>query len=412
MRQRLFSDRYRLEQRLETAEGWQLYRAVDVCFPRNVRVTVLSRRAPSAIELIRTRVRSLAGLSHQHIISIYDVEWEADGCRLVSEYRECLTLQQAIGQGRRFSLEEAVAIALQIAGAIAHAHQQQVLHGQLSCDMIWIYDRHAKVDFVCPPALEESTTIEVQVDLVALGNVLRQLFAATSLAENPDVQAKIGELLDRLTDNRQPSYTNAADVAYDLKMILTKDVCPLCPTYLQQINETTRVWEGRQETGEAFANERFSYKRRESGWPIWSGRIRFRLVPYFIASIAAVLAGIATFFLVFANPDKATPAQRTPVADNRPVHVAMAETTQAASTITISPAEPISRLEQRPRLVPQLVGLQQQEAEKLLLSLGMRYAYYLERSDQPPGTVFKQAQAPNTPYPPGERVVFYVSSGK
>ncbi|MFC4769024.1 protein kinase domain-containing protein [Effusibacillus consociatus] len=402
MQRRMFSDRYQLEERLEASNGADLYRALDVSFPRNVFVTVFSDCDSSAVESFRARAQSLAGLSHHHIMSIYDMECQEDSCYLISEYRECLTLREALDAERRFSLEEALFMAMNMAKAIAHAHEQQVVHGHLSSEMIWIQGDDIKVAFVCPQVIPEWIPAHKQEDLLALGKLYKELFAATPPLYKPEVREKVMEVVDRLLGARHPVYTDASDVAYDLKMILTKDANPLYTNQLTNEDEHTRTYEITRAEIQSLL-----------GAPKQSGlrKIRKMFLSYFAVSIGMLLLGaVASLFL--ANTKSAAPGKLQSSIEKGPISVAKAEVTETSSTITISPKEPIARVGQGGGLMPDLIGLQRHEAEKLLLSLGLRYQYFLERSDKPAGTVFKQDQPPNHPFQPGDRVIFYISNGK
>lgn len=405
MQRRMFSDRYQLEERLEASDGIDLYRALDFSFPRNVFVTIFSDCDSSTVESFRARAQSLAGLSHHHIMSIYDMECVGDCCYLVSEYRECLTLREALDSEHRFSLEEALFLAMNIAKAIAHAHNCQVVHGQLTPEMIWIQGDDIKVAFVCPRTIPEFMPNSKQEDLIALGAVYKELFAATPPLYKPEVRAKVREVIDRLSGKRLPEYMDASDVAYDLKMILTKDANPLYSSTLQEEQHQTRVYEVSPTEIQALHGR--SGKGR---WQNSYNKIRTLFLSFFAVSVAMLTFGAVVSLL---QPNFTNGAEKTLQTgiENVPISVAKAEVTEPSSTILISPREPVSKLTNVAE-VPNLVGLQRNEAEKLLLSLGLRYEYRMERSSMPVDTVFKQEQLANQPYQPGERVIFYISSGK
>jgi serine/threonine protein kinase len=402
----MFSDRYQLKERLAASDGVDFYRALDISFPRNVFVTIFSDCDPTAVNSFRARAQSLAGLNHHHIMSIYDMECEGDSCYLISEYRECLTLRESLDKDRRFSLEEALFMALNIARAIAHAHENHVVHGQLSSEMIWLQGDDIKVAFVCPRTMLEWVPKQKQEDLLALGKILQELFAATPPLYKPEVREKVNEVVDRLLEKRLPFYTEASDLAHDLKMILTKDANPLYQTQIHQDLEQTRPYP-------LTSAEMAALAEKGPKGPIFRSlsKIRSSLLSYFAVSAGMLLLGLAaSFFLANFQPESSYNMQSG--IDKVPVNVAQAEETQAFSAITITPKEPISFIGKEVQGMPNLMGLEREEAEKLLLSKGLRYTYYLERSEMPQGIVYKQQPAPNHPFKPGDRVIFYVSDGK
>ncbi len=62
-------------------------------------------------------------------------------------------------------------------------------------------------------------------------------------------------------------------------------------------------------------------------------------------------------------------------------------------------------------MVPALIGLTREEAEKSALSAGLHYEFFLEFNEQEQGTVFKQEPEAGTQVPKGGKVTFWVSKG-
>lgn len=66
-----------------------------------------------------------------------------------------------------------------------------------------------------------------------------------------------------------------------------------------------------------------------------------------------------------------------------------------------------------PGIVPNLVGLTQEEAEKQALAAGLKYSFKKENAEgTEAGKVFKQEPAAGTEFKKGDRVTFYVARGK
>jgi Tol biopolymer transport system component len=86
---------------------------------------------PKALSRFTREAKVLASLNHPNIASIYDELEEAEGLTyLVLEYVPGQTLAERIAQGP-LKLEEALTIALQIAEAVAAAHEHDVIHRDL-----------------------------------------------------------------------------------------------------------------------------------------------------------------------------------------------------------------------------------------------------------------------------------------
>lgn len=124
--------RYQIEAELGSGGMGVVYRAVDTHLKRNVAIKVL-RDAP-ADDLARGRLvreaRAASALSHPHICTIYEVaELDGRSC-IVMDHVEGVTLDRIIPP-RGLSPELAGRYAMQIADALAHAHDRGVVHRDL-----------------------------------------------------------------------------------------------------------------------------------------------------------------------------------------------------------------------------------------------------------------------------------------
>jgi eukaryotic-like serine/threonine-protein kinase len=110
-----------------------VYRASDTRLGRDVAIKVVPdrfRSIPSRLARFELEARVLATLNHPHIGAIYGLE-EADGIRgLVLELVEGPTLAERLATSR-LSIEEALAVARQIADALEAAHEKGVIHRDL-----------------------------------------------------------------------------------------------------------------------------------------------------------------------------------------------------------------------------------------------------------------------------------------
>jgi eukaryotic-like serine/threonine-protein kinase len=111
----------------------EVYRATDTNLKRQVAIKVLPRAfAADADRLARFRREAevLAALNHPNIAAIYGLE-SADGfSALVMELVEGPTLAERIADGP-LPLDEAIAIARQIASALEAAHERGIVHRDL-----------------------------------------------------------------------------------------------------------------------------------------------------------------------------------------------------------------------------------------------------------------------------------------
>src|SRR4051812_26172756 len=149
----------------------EVYRARDTQLNRDVALKIL----PAAFALdaerlarFRREAQVLASLNHQHIGHIYGFEEPADAGTpgvhaLVLELVEGPTLADRIDSGP-IPIEETLAIARQIADALAAAHEQGIVHRDLKPANVKLRpDGVVKVlDFGLARAVESSAT---RVDL-------------------------------------------------------------------------------------------------------------------------------------------------------------------------------------------------------------------------------------------------------
>src|SRR5262245_44539199 len=124
---------YEITAKLGEGGMGEVYRATDSKLKREVAIKVL----PAAfvadrerLERFQREAQLLAQLHHANIASIFGLE-ESEGVRaLVMELVEGPTLGEKLEQGR-VPLDEAIAIAKQIAEALEAAHEKGIVHRDL-----------------------------------------------------------------------------------------------------------------------------------------------------------------------------------------------------------------------------------------------------------------------------------------
>lgn len=112
----------------------EVYRARDARLDREVAIKLLPAdlaHDPERLRRSEREARVLAALSHPNIAAIFGIE-EGDGLTgLVLELVRGVTLQQHLAARGPLPLDEALAIARQIAGALEAAHQHGIVHRDL-----------------------------------------------------------------------------------------------------------------------------------------------------------------------------------------------------------------------------------------------------------------------------------------
>ena len=132
---------FRIERELGRGGAGVVYLAHDTKLDRSVAIKSLPAALmdnPKARSRFAREARVLASLNHPNIATIYEELKEAEGIGyLVLEYIPGDTLAERIRRGR-LKLEEALTIGLQIAEAVAAAHEHGVIHRDLKAGNIKI----------------------------------------------------------------------------------------------------------------------------------------------------------------------------------------------------------------------------------------------------------------------------------
>jgi len=125
---------FRIEQELGRGGAGVVYLAHDTKLDRSVAIKSLPPEVkdnPKALSRFTREARVLASLNHPNIATIFEKLEEVEGqIYLVLEYVPGQTLGERIAK-KPLKLEEALTIALQIAEAVAAAHEHDVIHRDL-----------------------------------------------------------------------------------------------------------------------------------------------------------------------------------------------------------------------------------------------------------------------------------------
>jgi len=108
-----------------------VYKARQISLDRTVAIKILPRRFsenPDYVKRFYKEGKAAAKLNHNNIVGAYDVG-EAGGYHyFVMEYVEGKTLYEDLAKGKIFTEQEAVAITMQVASALEHAHAKGLIH--------------------------------------------------------------------------------------------------------------------------------------------------------------------------------------------------------------------------------------------------------------------------------------------
>src|SRR5580693_3826245 len=137
--------RYRLEAEIGRGGMSTVYRAFDTVLERPVAIKLMHREIAAdsdQLERFRREARSVAQLSHPHVVTVIDAgeeqaapdtgEGSANGAvgtpYIVFEYVQGETLKDVIRREGPLEITQALAYAIEIARALGTAHEHQIVH--------------------------------------------------------------------------------------------------------------------------------------------------------------------------------------------------------------------------------------------------------------------------------------------
>ncbi len=130
---------YRIESKLGAGGMGVVYRAHDLKLERTVAIKVVGERLssdPKARERLLREARSASALNHPDVCTVHEVS-EADGqVFIVMEYVEGQPLSALLSEPR--SPEMVLRYGIQIADALAHAHERGIVHRDLKTSNVML----------------------------------------------------------------------------------------------------------------------------------------------------------------------------------------------------------------------------------------------------------------------------------
>jgi len=145
----LLTGRYRLSHLVAAGGMGQVWSAVDEVLRRTVAVKIMHPQTAEQQAMagrFRAEARFAAQISHPNIVEVFDFA-EHDGLAfLVMEYIDGPTLGQLVAEGRGLPPHQARLVLVQVAGALARAHENGIIHRDLKPSNVLVSpDGYAKL---------------------------------------------------------------------------------------------------------------------------------------------------------------------------------------------------------------------------------------------------------------------------
>src|SRR5262245_28606352 len=129
--------RFAIEEEIGAGGMGTVYRAHDPVLRRPVAIKVLHDAGTDARTKLIAEARLASGLNHPNVCTIHDVG-DVDGTPYITmELVQGQSLRSLLDRGPS-SADRAMQIAGQIAAALAHAHDRNVVHGDLNSQNVMV----------------------------------------------------------------------------------------------------------------------------------------------------------------------------------------------------------------------------------------------------------------------------------
>ncbi len=397
----VLNNRYRLVARIGEGGMAKVYRAQDLVLGRTVAIKVLRPQYsadPSFLARFQQEARAAAGLTHPNVVAVYDVGQDSDRHYIVMEYVEGLSLADLIVRSAPFPVEKALNVAVQICAAVGFAHRAGIVHRDLKPHNVLVTaEGLVKVaDFGLAYALSPSAVTEDDTVWGTPHYLSPEQAAGRNVVPASDVYS-IGIVLYEMLTGKLP-FEAENTVAVALMHLHEqpppiRSLNPLVPPGLAGIVNTALSKEpaARYRTADHLGRVLKNYRRSgdeatsslPAGPPARAKKKEDKTAPPGhkpMDWLALLLSSTAVLALLGLIPIWTLVFRRYSL-EPRPTVVSASTPTSTATVVVPTVTPTVFELSREKARVPDLVGLEQEEARRLLEALSLRLEVVEERYD-------------------------------
>ncbi len=187
----VLADRYRIERELGQGGMATVYLAEDLKHARKVAIKVLRPELAMALgaERFLREIATTANLRHPHILPLYDSGEAAGFLYYVMPLVEGESLRDRLTRQKQLPIDEALAIAREVADALGYAHQRGVIHRDIKPENILLEGGHAVVaDFGIARAVSAAGGARLTETGLSIGTPL--YMSPEQAAADPDLDGR------------------------------------------------------------------------------------------------------------------------------------------------------------------------------------------------------------------------------
>jgi TolB-like protein len=194
---------YKISEPIGTGGMGEVYLATDIVAGRKAALKLLPMRFTGDAERLKRfhqEAHAVVGLNHPNILTVYEIGEDHSIHYIASELIEGETLRQRLMRGR-MQLSEAIDIAIQVASALAAAHQAGIVHRDIKPENVMLRpDGYVKVlDFGIAKLAEQEVPVTIPRD-EALLLVETNLGSVLGTVRYMSPEQACGAQVDKSTD--------------------------------------------------------------------------------------------------------------------------------------------------------------------------------------------------------------------